>query len=89
MAKKSAPTEVEEGEVMASVIDPLIRDGNTFAEGDNVSLPLAEARSLRALGVVSFDDAAPRAEAKSPALAPPPEKPQTAPPSPPPDTSAL
>lgn len=59
MAKK--PTPATEEDVIVEVIDSLNRDGESFIPGDPASMPLAEALKLRALGVVSFEDAAPTA----------------------------
>ena len=55
MAKKPTPATAED--VIVEVIDALNRDGEVFGPGDPASMPLDEAIKLRALGVVSFEDA--------------------------------
>jgi hypothetical protein len=55
MAKKPTPATAED--VIVEVIDSLNRDGELFDAGDPASMPLDEAIKLRALGVVSFEDA--------------------------------
>lgn len=60
MAKKPTPTPSDE-DVIAEVLDALNFNGEGYAPGDPVSLPLGEAKKLRALGVVAFDDPKPAA----------------------------
>lgn len=66
MAKKANLTPASDDEVLATVVDALNRDGQDYAAGDLVTLPVAEAAILRGLGVVSLDDApAPAAPEKT------------------------
>lgn len=56
MAKKPTPEKSNEEAAIVEVIDQLNFNGEDFAPGDAVEMPLGLAKNLRALGVVTFDD---------------------------------
>lgn len=59
MAKKLNASDASslKAEVPVTVIDSLNRDGVAYEDGDVLALPLADARQLKAAGVVEFDEA--------------------------------
>ena len=56
MAKKPTPEKSNEEAVIVEVVYQLNFNGEEFAPGDPVEMPLGLAKNLRGLGVVTFDD---------------------------------
>lgn len=59
MAKKPTVSRatLTTAQVPVTVIDSLNRDGQPYEDGDVLTLPLDDARQLKAAGVVEFDEA--------------------------------